>query len=183
MEMVRTTLVIALMTLGALGGPGAAQEKPEFPTGLAPRFVAVEAIKDRDVLVREIHERLVPRETAKVVERQGKVERVTVVSYEREYRPAVKAYPIAFVQVYDAAGKQLSAEEALKRLTPGTVMLVAADGKRVDPAYLRIVRKDALILVLSPPAAPPADPTKRVPVKLPPAPPPVDPSKRVPAKP
>jgi hypothetical protein len=46
-------------------------------------------------------------------------------------------------------GKQVGAESASKRLKPGVLVLLSADGAAVDGAYLRMFREDTLVLVLA----------------------------------
>lgn len=53
-----------------------------------------------------------------------------------------------------AAGEELSTLQALKRLTPGMVVLCGTNGQAVESAYLRAIRPETIILVLPrPPAA------------------------------
>jgi hypothetical protein len=53
-------------------------------------------------------------------------------------------------KVFDVEGHQLDAEAVKKRLVPGGTVLVSTSGKRVDPAYLRIIEKTMVILVHPP---------------------------------
>ena len=57
---------------------------------------------------------------------------------------------------YDSDGKKLSPEMALKRLAVGSTVLVSTDGKEVHSEYLKIIKKDTVILV--PPLAGPGPP-------------------------
>jgi hypothetical protein len=50
-------------------------------------------------------------------------------------------------EIYDTKGELIPAESAKRRLAPGQVVLLSADGKRVDPFYLQAVQADTLILV------------------------------------
>jgi hypothetical protein len=47
-----------------------------------------------------------------------------------------------------ASGKKIQGEAVAERLKPGAVVLLSADGAEVDPAYLRILREDTLVLIL-----------------------------------
>jgi hypothetical protein len=51
------------------------------------------------------------------------------------------------LDIYDGAGKKLTAEDLLKRVKAGSVVVVAADENAVDPAYLRPLKDDAVVLV------------------------------------
>ncbi len=43
-------------------------------------------------------------------------------------------------------GDEVSIQDALKKLAKGGVVVVSADGKKVAPAYLKVLRNDALVL-------------------------------------
>jgi hypothetical protein len=58
------------------------------------------------------------------------------------HRPALRD-----LDIYDATGKKLTTEEFLKRVKVGTVVVVAADESRVDPAFLNVLKEDTVILV------------------------------------
>ena len=51
------------------------------------------------------------------------------------------------IDIFDARGKKLSVDDFRKRAKVGTVVLVAADENEVHPAYLSVVKEDALVLV------------------------------------
>lgn len=56
-------------------------------------------------------------------------------------------FDAANVQGYTVAGEEIPADELAKRLAQETPVLVSADGRAVDPEYLKIIREDAVILV------------------------------------
>jgi hypothetical protein len=58
-----------------------------------------------------------------------------------KYRPAFKGLDIS-----DASGKTLSAENFAERVKIGTVVVASSDGKKVDPAYLNVLKGDTVIL-------------------------------------
>ena len=58
------------------------------------------------------------------------------------HRPA-----LGDLQVYDGGGKKLTTEDLLKRVKVGSVVIVAADENKVDPAYLAVLKEDAIVLV------------------------------------
>jgi RNA polymerase sigma factor (sigma-70 family) len=87
-------------------------------------------------------------------------------------------------------GKEVSKEDALKKLAKGGVVVISADGKKVSPAYLKVFKDDVLVLtspdlvlrgavggfggggVVAPmPPAPEKTPPGADPRKAPPAPP------------
>jgi hypothetical protein len=46
-------------------------------------------------------------------------------------------------------GKEVSADAAVKRLNPGVMVLLSADGAAVDRAYLSLFKEDTLVLVVA----------------------------------
>jgi hypothetical protein len=59
--------------------------------------------------------------------------------------------PVELSEVKDLAistadGKKVNLADALKKLAKGGVVLVSGDGKPVDPKYLKLFRKDVLVL-------------------------------------
>jgi hypothetical protein len=64
------------------------------------------------------------------------------------------------VKVYTAAGKEVDAKDVPDKLKKQTIVLFSADGNKVDPFYLKIIKPDTLVIVAPPPApattAPPA---------------------------
>src|SRR5262245_16064152 len=62
---------------------------------------------------------------------------------------AARIHSVRFtdVELFDAAGKEITEKEFRKRVRVGSVVLVSADQKRVDPAYLRVVREDTVVVV------------------------------------
>ncbi len=93
------------------------------------------------------------------------------------YEPVREERPVPFdagdVRAFDTAGKQVDVKKLARLLAKETPVLVSADGRPVDPFYLRVVKDGTLVLVLPPgrhppaPAPPPATPI----LVAPPAPP------------
>jgi hypothetical protein len=54
---------------------------------------------------------------------------------------------LADLDLYDARGKKLTAEELHRRVRVGSVVAVASDENAVDPAYLSVLKEDAVVLV------------------------------------
>jgi hypothetical protein len=49
----------------------------------------------------------------------------------------------------DADGKEVGVKAAAKRLKPGVMVLLSADGAAVDGAYLRMFKEDTLLLIVA----------------------------------
>jgi len=45
-----------------------------------------------------------------------------------------------------AGGKEVSKEDAIKKLAKGGVVVISADGKKVSAAYLKVFKDDVLVL-------------------------------------
>ncbi len=101
------------------------------------------------------------------------VQRINVqVNNRTEVREVTKHVPVQVsrrfdldrgqARLFDATGKALDPKDAAKRLKGPTAVLVSADGKAVDPLYLRLARPETLVVVSSElaralvPPAPPA---------------------------
>src|SRR5262249_57340593 len=68
-------------------------------------------------------------------------------------------------QISTAAGQRLEGNELWKRVKPGDVVVVSADGGMIDPAFLRVLTRDTLVIVTprqpGPPMAPPPVPLEK----------------------
>jgi hypothetical protein len=58
-----------------------------------------------------------------------------------------------YMQFFDMDGKKLASKDVAERLAKETPVLLSADGQKVDPYYLKVFKKDTLIVAL-PPFAP-----------------------------
>ena len=127
-----------------------ADDKPrEKEIGLPPCFAVVTELdkKAGEVTLQEQMMRLEPVEVEQEVEKDGKKvkEKVTIaktVIVTQLFKIALKHH-----QGYDGEGKKIAADDLLKRLAVSGVVLLASDFKEIDPAYLKLLRKDALIFV------------------------------------
>ena len=121
MRIVGTLLSFAFM--GVLMSPASAEEKTKLPKGPAPRFFTVTEIGKDNIKFTEI----AIKEGRQVI---------------FDYVPTLME-----TKIYDASGKKLTAEDCRKRVKVGTVVLVAADQKMPDPAYLAVLKDDVVVLV------------------------------------
>jgi hypothetical protein len=145
-------MVNQAITLLALFSLGVAPERPvrnaPMPNGPQPEFATVQAIDPAQKRVEYLHMEVVTVPVTVPVNVNGRTFNKT--AYRQEYRMSKRAIALTKDAVYDAAGKKVPAEEALKRLKAGATVLVAT--QPVDPLYLRVIRPDTLILIG--PAAP-----------------------------
>ncbi len=81
-----------------------------------------------------------------------------MTSYERTDELLAVDYTLDEVKAYDTRGKVVQPKKLPELLKGETVVLVSADGKPVDPLYLRLVKDGTLVFVLPASAIPPPAP-------------------------
>jgi RNA polymerase sigma factor (sigma-70 family) len=79
----------------------------------------------------------------------------SATSYEQVAEVLAAEYPLAEVRTYDTQGKPVEKKKLAGLLIGETLVLVSADGKPIDPIYLRLVKEGTLVFVL-PSSSPPA---------------------------
>jgi len=155
----------------AVASVAIAEEKTPLPKTAPPTFLFISEI-DKDRFLVEVREMVpVTREIEVKVEKNGRIvlEKRAVTEYMTVAR--MVAYPLKDAKILDAEGKELKKEDAWKTLKPGMAVLVTTDKNGVDPAYLKLLSRDALILVMPPKTGvappvvpvPPAPPVKPIP--------------------
>jgi hypothetical protein len=151
---------LALVASVAFGRQEKTQGPPtdKVPLSPPPTIVTVKEVRaDRaDLVCEQILTERVPATITKVVEEKGVKKEVPVTTFVTKAVPTLVTFPLKESTFITPAGKKLTAEEAAKRLTAGTLLFVSVGGKP-DPAYLKILRDDALILV-TPAWGTPVDP-------------------------
>jgi hypothetical protein len=159
----QSVTLLALFSLSLV--PERPVRNPPTPNGPQPEFVTVQAIDPAGKRVEYLHTEVVIVPAAVTAFENGR--QVVKTVYRYEYRQSKRVVALAKDSVYDAAGKKVSAEEALKRLKVGDTVLVAT--QPVDALYLRVIRPTTLILIspntsplpLPPPLPPPFGKDKR----------------------
>jgi len=126
-------------------------QQPEAPKGPPPRFirvVKVDPAKRHVVFDVQVVEQTVFDDPT-ILEYPGGDRRLTLGSkpsyvYLGEgFRMRMKIAKWSGI-----GGKKVGTEAAVKRLKPGVMVLLSADGAAVDRAYLRMFREDTLVLVV-----------------------------------
>jgi len=120
-----------------------------LPKGPPPQMAVVHALdlEKGQIELTEVLARLVPVTRTKRVLKDGKNEDVTYTSYQQVWESRVKPFDLAKSEAFDADGNKLERAELTKRLRLGVAVVIAADGREVDPIYRRALAKDAVILV------------------------------------
>jgi hypothetical protein len=143
----------------------------EAPKGPPPEIRIVK-MNDKGDLVSEI---TVMTSRVEIVERTVE-ELVNGMKVQRKVAQAVPVmvherrqvvYPSKGVKAFTADGKAVALRDLAKRLAGPTPVVVSADDRPVDPAYLRLFNKDALVFVLPAPKEMPRGKAPAPPAKLP----------------
>jgi hypothetical protein len=149
--MFRAILGVALVVLPAslAAGQGAG------PKGPPPKVmvVRVDGAGQPSLVVTQTV--MVPQQVTVQVKVGDRIEnrvQTSLVPVTREIRKTLDGEKVRF---FDAAGKRIDLKDVLKRLTKATPVLISADGKEVDPFYLRLAREETVVIV-SPELAGPA---------------------------
>lgn len=120
--------------------------RPEILPGAAPR-VAMAQSKDGKVSLRS-YLKDVTKQTVQGETRENGVTKKVQFEVETEsVNDTEVKYPERAVRLQRADGKPVDANDAGKLLATYRNVLVSTDGKDVNPAYLKIVRPDALIII------------------------------------
>jgi hypothetical protein len=144
--MMRSRFAMILITLLTSGAT--AQDATKTPAGPPPTMIVVSSIDPSGALLsKQLTTRAIPVAEDRVVIEAGIMKKVTVTTYKYVPEERHNKYVLKDLEIYDVKGEKVKQEAALKRLTPGTVVLLSTNGQKVDPAYLRIVKEDTLILV------------------------------------
>jgi hypothetical protein len=156
----RANMIVGLLVASA-AAVGTAQDKPGLPAEAPPRIASIVALNGEVIVYRDFQYMLF------TPKRAGPVKPNELVpanpSPGTMFACAVE-FPLKDGRVYDAEGKKLDIEAVKKRIAVGDTVLVTTSGKMVDPAYLKVVKKDTLILVQPPP--PPGPPLPFLPPKV-----------------
>jgi hypothetical protein len=148
--------LLALTLASALSAPAPPEEPIKPPEGPPPTQVIAsmagsgEVEITQPVLVPETHQ----EERTATVNGQAVKQTVSVLAYktvQRTHRISAEG-----VKVSTAAGQEVDAKDLPDKLRKPTIVLLAADGKKVDPFYLKIVKGDTLVIVAPAPTPTPA---------------------------
>jgi hypothetical protein len=166
--MIHTLLAAALWTSLAAAQPAVAKDGP--PRTPPPVVMIAGATSEGVAYIEKMEIQFVPETRTEQVKVGNRIENVvTVVTVPVQQ---VKRFILdgKDVQVYGSDGKKISLKDVPRLLKKATPVLVSADGKKVDPFYLRLAREGTLVvvspaLVAAAIAAPP--PLLKLPEKVP----------------
>jgi len=141
-------MLSSLLVAATITAPGAPTPKDAVPntSGPAPRVVAVKSDANGTVWItaqiwerRKVQQQFVVVENGKQVMKQQEVEQ----PFSTYLHKAIGDFGARF---NTADGLALSTEEVTRRLKGGATLLVTADGKPIDKAWLRAVDGDTVVM-------------------------------------
>jgi len=135
-------LVILLSALAV----AADDVEPPVQKSVAPRLVLV-ALKGDQLVHRAVVTVSVPVSKAVEVEMNGKKVTRVVTEYVQEQRTVELAWDAKKATITTAGGKKIDFDDLKKRLPKPRMVVVSGDGKAVDDAYLKLLDKDAIVIV------------------------------------
>jgi hypothetical protein len=139
--------LLALVLASAVAAPAPAEEPIKAPQGPPPAQVLASVTKDGDIEVMQTV--LVPeaRTEIRTVTVNGRPVNQTV--QVTVFKPVQTTQRIKgdAVKAYTAAGKEVDARDLPEKLKKPTIVLLSADGQKVDPFYLKIIKESTLVLV------------------------------------
>jgi hypothetical protein len=141
------------------------------PAGPAPRLFPAPQVDDNGQLT--FHQvRVENREeirTQTIIDPQtGKVVQVTEKVLVPVFTESKQALSAKDYTAYDVAGTKIEDESLADALKKHPLVLLSSDGKKVDPAYLKMFRDGTVVLVVTPAALAKLD--NRIPPEAPPLP-------------
>ena len=147
----RSTSILAVSGLVVLvGGAVAPDQAPRAFPGPPPRFVTVGGVDLQTGRLRFINTAvgfvLEPNPAAEKIQLgEGKTAIKSV--YRPVYESRGEELEIDSAVVSEAGGEELTREEVLKRAVIGTPMVVSADGRSIDPTFMKAIAKGTLVVV------------------------------------
>lgn len=134
--------MLATLTLAvALAAPVPPDARPAGPP---PQIVELLPDSDGKVRLSVTRTHTLTRKVRKVA--NGKVETVEQ-QYATTRTMRVELTEVKDLEGFTADGKAVDRADLLKRVGGGGTVVVTADGRKVDPKYLRLFRDDTLVLV------------------------------------
>jgi hypothetical protein len=142
-----TSTLFAAVLASAVAAP-APDEAVKLPTGPAPATVLMSVTKDGEFEITQASQVPTLEERTRTVNLAG-----GGVATEKYVVTVLKTVQVTRrikgegVKVYTAAGKEVDAKDVPDKLKKPTVVLFAADGNKVDPFYLKVIKPDTLVVV------------------------------------
>jgi hypothetical protein len=121
--------------------------KDATPPGPPPRILELKTEQDGKVRVQVIRQVKQTVTVNVVVNKNGQQ---VVEAQQREVMSnistRVELSEVKDLSIWSADGKEADKPIALKKLSEGAIVVISADGKKVDPRYLKLFRDDVIVL-------------------------------------
>jgi hypothetical protein len=121
--------------------------KDAAPAGPAPRLLELKAEQDGKIRVQVLRQ---VKQTVTVNTMVNKNGQNVVEPQQREVvsnvMTRVELSEVKDLTIWSADGKEADKPMALKKLAEGAIVVISADGKKVDPKFMKLFRDDVLVL-------------------------------------
>jgi hypothetical protein len=156
---------LAGMKKGAGAAPARVSSRPAGPARRLPKgpppLTALAVIEPKGRLTLRVPVACYEPQTVRIPSGHGSGQAVAVTSYMPAVKEQVQVHDLKEVKAYDADGKRLIAGALAAKLRKECPVLVSANGEKVDPFYLQLVKEGTVILVVPPSPAPVVPPAPR----------------------
>jgi hypothetical protein len=142
-------MISSLLLAASITAPGAPipKDSQPNPSGPAPRILAVKASEDGGITIiatvyekRKIQQQFFVVENGKQVLKQQETEIMTQTYIQKGFSDFGSKFTMA-------DGSSLTSEQAIKKVKDGATILITADGKPIDPGWLKVVGTDTVVMV------------------------------------
>jgi hypothetical protein len=140
--------------------PAPIEKSEEAPKGLAPQIVSARIDKAGNLVSTQLVTSYVTMAKEVEVIQAGKKERHTVYETVPVQRMVERRWSLEKATATEAGGKKLDKKALAKRLAKPAAVVLSGDGRPVDPGYLKLFKKDVIVITL-PPAGGKMFPEKR----------------------
>lgn len=156
--------VFAVVLLACISSTASAQ-KLRVPASPAPEHVVAQVKGDNLQITRTVR-KYVPTIRTRVVLQNGEKKEVKETAYMPVSMTVVQQRPLKSLGLYNGRGEKIDAEDVKDGLKKPAVVLMSADGKKVAPFYLKVVKAETFVIVDKTrvrrvPARPPAIPRRK----------------------
>jgi hypothetical protein len=122
-----------------------------------PPLIVIASVKGGHLVVEERQIRFAQKQmTQTVTTADGRVEKRTVTVMVPESVLVQKKWELKKGALTDPEGKKLDADAVAKRLARPAPVVVSADGKKIDPSFLKVLKGDVIVFTGPMVGAPPA---------------------------
>jgi hypothetical protein len=127
----------------------AAENASKLPTSPAPNHATARINKDGSLVLREgVFQTTYEYKEENLESKDGRVVRRRIQVPVTTMREVTRNIAAKDIQAYTTEGKKLDPRDLANFLKKDTPVLVSADGKKVDPYYLQVIKEGTIVLVV-----------------------------------